>query len=480
MIQRRSMIVIFLIFLFITSIAPVSLEAATQSDPQELDDDGPWLLFLATPEDETFPYLWGINADGSGLTQLSTQPVLNFVVNPYAQPSTGGHLVAYVGTSTENMRQDLSLYFLSLPDGGISDPIPLTSAETGFHPDDDDSAGVGADQKLQVATGLADTQGLVWSPDGRWLAFIGAMDGPSLDLYSYELATGTVRWLTDGPSHAYQLFWTQDSSQIIHSASICFACAGGHYESGQGIWGATPDGSALVTYEGAAAARFIVWKDASHLLMDSGPRNGEMGAARILDIANNQIDPVHLGAFGPIAYNDTGSHTVLYSYGNTELLTEGKGLYLVDIDSQEATFLMDMYADIWWDHYNQRFLFSGDLGFFSVTPDGMLTPFAATTSQVSSPDERSITWFDNMPREQWGGELWLQNGEGEFAKMLDFGGLDMEWSPDSQSFFYDIGQPGLYLVVAETMEVIPLFNEPGLLLEWPFSALGWQATWISE
>ncbi len=70
-----------MLVLLMICIAPLSLEAAPITQQTGLSAEGPWLLFLATPEGETLPYLWGINADGSGLSQLSAQPVLNFAVN---------------------------------------------------------------------------------------------------------------------------------------------------------------------------------------------------------------------------------------------------------------------------------------------------------------------------------------------------------------------------------------------------------------
>jgi hypothetical protein len=152
------------------------------------------------------------------------------------------------------------------------------------------------------------------------------------------------------------------------------------------------------------------------------------------------------------------------------LLREGLGLYLVDIDAQEAAFLQDMYADLWWDRYERRFLIAGDLGFFSVTVDGILTPDATTTSRVSSPDGRFSAWFDSAPRAGWNGELWLKTGDAELKKVLEGGGLSLEWSPDSRSFFYDLGSIGLYLVVVDPLEVIALSHWPNEISEVQWTA----------
>lgn len=472
--KRNRMIVLAML---VFCILPLSATAARNQPQANLSDHGPWLLYLATDEGETLPYLWGINAEGSGRTRLSEQPVLNFAVNPSPQPYTDHYNVAYIGTSPDDLQQDIALYFLTLPAGTISDPIPLTSEDTAIHKPEDPNVGVGSNVKGDIAAGLADAQSLVWSPDAKWLAFVGAMDGVSLDVYSYELATGTVRRLTSGPDHAFQLWWTLDSSQIMHTSKVCFLCAGGPYEQVSGIWGAAPDGSRVITYAGPGAARFVAWRDATHLLMDTGPRNGGLANARILDIASETTESLDLGFFEIVAYDDAGRYVLLNS-GDTELLNAGRGLYFVDLDSRHATFLRDLYATLWWDRFEQRFLVSDDQGFFAVTTDGMWVDDPVNTSRASSPDGRYVAIFNSAPRRDWTGGLWLQIEDAEPVPLLDSAAIALEWSADSQSFYYDIGQPGLYLIIAETMQVIELSTEFGQDLSWPYYEIGWHATWV--
>ncbi len=485
MTKYRVVITSLVISLLTIMLAPVSLETATlqAAGQPAIADTGPWLLFRAIPEGGTLPYLWGINADGTGLTQLSAQPVLNFAVHPYPQPDTNSRLVAYIGTSPDDLHQDVTLYLLSLPDGEISTLTPLTSDETGYLPGEDSSLRSDPAGKGDILVGLDHRQGLTWSPDGQWLAFVGAMDGPSVDLYSYELATGTIRRLTDEPDHTYQLLWTVDSSQIIHSTKSCFLCAGGPYGRSSGILGATPDGAEVVMYEETEGTRFVTWRDATHLLMDSGPQNGCMGNDRILDIARQSIEPVGAGCFFEVAYDDAGRYALLAAGIKNDLLREGLGMYLVDIDAREATWLGEDWANnVWWDRYEQRFLIYDwdDQSYFSVTVDGTLTPVDSPTTQALSPDRRFSAWFDLIYQEDRDGELWMQIGDAEPVKMLDSGGIGLAWSPDSRSIFYDSGSSGLYLVVAESLEVIELSSHPPYLENWHSPRFKWQATWVAN
>jgi Tol biopolymer transport system component len=62
------------------------------------------------------------------------------------------------------------------------------------------------------ADGFLDT--LAWSPDGRHLAFTGALDGPSADVYLYDTTTDRVRRLTSDKAH--ELIWLPDSSGLVY------------------------------------------------------------------------------------------------------------------------------------------------------------------------------------------------------------------------------------------------------------------------
>lgn len=52
-----------------------------------------------------------------------------------------------------------------------------------------------------------------WSPDGHTLAFAGMVEGES-DIYTYDLRSGEVRRLTDGPDSEIMPAWSADGSEI--------------------------------------------------------------------------------------------------------------------------------------------------------------------------------------------------------------------------------------------------------------------------
>ena len=68
---------------------------------------------------------------------------------------------------------------------------------------------------------------LAWSPASTHLAFVGALDGPSGDVYVADVAGWQVRRVSDEPTHAFRLAWSPDGQWILHEgAAWCGRAAG--------------------------------------------------------------------------------------------------------------------------------------------------------------------------------------------------------------------------------------------------------------
>lgn len=79
-----------------------------------------------------------------------------------------------------------------------------------------------------------------WSPDGRYLAYLGMINNLYSDLYVFDTETRTNRRLTDGWNHAVSLSWSPNSDWIIFEDVTSSPNASEDFTA---AWAARPDGS---------------------------------------------------------------------------------------------------------------------------------------------------------------------------------------------------------------------------------------------
>ena len=207
----------------------------TATVPTPLSKTGPWLVY------QTDRGVIAANPDGSGQQLITDQPILRNDLPDGASSHgwlalrIGAHSLDDIGTTN----QTVTLTLVHLPDGQIKPIGPLLS------PDMQQAIKAAAgDRNDAIEAGIAifeNSDTLKWSPDGRYLAFIAAIDGPSSDLYSYDMQTGQINRLTDGLNQAASLNWSPDSRWIVHEEVENFGTGAGW--NVKAVWAAAPDGS---------------------------------------------------------------------------------------------------------------------------------------------------------------------------------------------------------------------------------------------
>jgi WD40 repeat protein len=65
-----------------------------------------------------------------------------------------------------------------------------------------------------------------WSPDGRQLAFVGALDGPSGDVYVLDIDDWQVTRASDEPTHVIRMSWSPKARWILHEGTQYASRAG--------------------------------------------------------------------------------------------------------------------------------------------------------------------------------------------------------------------------------------------------------------
>jgi hypothetical protein len=183
-----------------------------------LNDTGPWLVYYDPDTDD----LVAVNPDGTGRTPLHAPRPFVVGLTLDLHPSPTGDKLAYRAGSQTLPDPDLELIILSLPDGNVIDRIRLFGAD--WH------AQMGAatlptdrgTYEEDVVKAVWSFSSVAWSPDSKYLAFVGARLGPSSDVYAYNTEDGTSRRLTTGLNQSYDLNWSPDGAWIVHQEVVTF------------------------------------------------------------------------------------------------------------------------------------------------------------------------------------------------------------------------------------------------------------------
>jgi hypothetical protein len=141
-------------------------------------------------------------ARGRPIYQMAASPLSTYVAYVDSNPVRDGV-----------WNTDLRLKIVSLAMLSTVLDMPLTGAQT-----TPDAAWEPGSAVWEPIRAIIDVSSLAWSPDGTQLAFMGAQDGPSSDLYVYSLRSDDVIRLTDGPTQGIRPVWSPDSRWIVHVA----------------------------------------------------------------------------------------------------------------------------------------------------------------------------------------------------------------------------------------------------------------------
>jgi hypothetical protein len=438
---------------------------ALQPDGRPLSANGPWLLLATALDGRTVDGLWALNADGTGLTQLVGDTIIAGPDEFGAAISPTGRHVAYI-TADDTLWHGLTLHLLSLPDGESEVITALTSAQTEPPPD---TPGVNdpAYAPLHAIAGLG--RSLAWSPDGRRLAFVGAHEGPSADLYVYSPDDGSITRLSDEPGQAMHPYWSPDGTAILYASytSILvgrFAMAG--------VWAAAADGSGVTSlYDPndptpSDEEQFVAWVDDGAFMVYSRDPDCGWRDLRTVDVTTGAARSLWPAYFNRMAFDhETG--TVLVSVDPYTVVCNESGtagifrLTLTDpTPVPVADFAPTTLARAWDGMF---YAVTHEAAVYRITPGGEVSELAAPTAfvPVISPDRAYWAWTGQTPK--FVGGLWVGPIDGEPVPAFEGAVQVAIWSPDGARLFF-IGDNALYLLDRGADEYDPQLIAQGVIL----------------
>ena len=393
---------------------------------ENLGVDGPWILLSASDG------LYMVNYDGTGLEKISSQQIFKPQRLADVLAPQGGR-IAFVTSSDPDHYRNMVLHVLELPSGYQEAEIPLTSSYT--EPGADMLPG--DDYSPWMASGE-----LVWSPDGRYLAFTGLSMGVSSDVYLYSTQSGRVSQLTDGPSQAYNLSWSPDGKYILHYGVDSFGTGAGYALSGS--WAALADESDVLNLYKPESGDEIVygWVSNTTFVVSSWSAACGYHALRTYNIISGVETLLFDHCFDSAAF-DEHSHNLLVAVGEyTEQFcpcgsAAAMGVYLVKTDSQTAYSIKagNAYRVEWLENANlfRAELSGGETLLSSSDGNILVTPYQVTDLlPYPDPNRNNTIWGGTAQAGQ--SSLWLEGKDGSLRQISDTTLGFLDWQPNGEGF----------------------------------------------
>lgn len=382
----------------LTPVPPTAIPTATPKPTPyaDLTTKGSYFVYERRQNDQAALVI--MDADGSGRKVFPLPPNTVFRNLKESISPDGKWLVLHTGTAgewdfDETKKYDLTLQLVHIPDGKIIKIADILSSDypnnflklqellakqypNYFRENDPKTR---KDMRLSnERTFLGGIQAFAWSPDSRHLAFSGGMDGPSSDLYIYDLETNSIRRLTDGIQHVQSYIYFSDDGQWIHHTSAWSLCEG----QCSTFYRASLDGTKVETLQPPPFR-------GNGFSSPIPPEIKYDGWTGVIDRPYDDSRPSH-------AYNSKIKTAIIVNTHNLGADDIKHGIYLVN--EQKKTYMLVVEGD-WDTAYNwgtteYPFLVEGPNRVIAISAEGKFIDLNTTYKSFSiSPDKKRLVFY---------------------------------------------------------------------------------------
>ncbi len=280
----------------------------------ELNENGPYVMFSGDSG------IWISNPDGSVLTKLTDLSA--GMADLHSALSPAGDRIVFVSQDQDG----LVLAEVSIPSGTTRILTRLLEINQ------DELLSDPTSKKALAYYAIFNYPAVAWMPgDKDMLAFTGALNGETSDLYLYDFADDNIKRLKDGNAQAIVPTWSPDGRYVIHYGVSWVPPFGGAivgYNRLDGIWAVEVTNNKVIKQPLPQGMHIISlgWKDPQHYYSyDSVDICGNQNL-RLINVETGKSEKVMQESFYVIStFPATGE--MLYSASADCKNSPGQGIY---------------------------------------------------------------------------------------------------------------------------------------------------------
>jgi hypothetical protein len=436
------------------TIEVVPSPSPTFEQQGQLSENGPWFVYRNIDG-----YLIAINSDGSSRILVSNEKQpddlvqMNGIYKTFMSPSSSDGLIAYRSVKGES---NVQLTILQLPDQNRVNSFTLLSGEN-----EQEALGIQPYPTQNLLAVVDNTP--KWSPSGKYLAFIAALDGPTSDLYLYNVSSNTVTRITNDPDQVGEIHWSPDGSLIYYESILGFNSVHPGGRKTLATWSASVDGSNEIklldfpySNSGIGAYQdFLGWiSDDGFVINITCFFDISIRRVLVVNAINGDYDELPYVGYQDIAL-DPNTGTMMFS-----ILQEGyrianlkPGLYIGTVSGEEPLLIRDDPAEfVYWLSDISKFILCSYDELSIASSDGSIVVILEDRCELPypSPDGQFIGLRDEN-------EISIHTLAGDVVQEIPASTIsvdypnDLYWLPDSSGYFFKGDEIeghgiGLYLV----------------------------------